>query len=412
MNNSSIKLSKLFLILLFCLTYLTAQDMKKVSETDSEEIPQKISVNSGKTIVLMELYSNKPVVEVKINGKGPFKFFLDTGAGGTVLNQDLANELKLPMKGTRKIGDPTDPQGITANRNFVETLEVGGATFSNFIAVSWDNSILYKEGAPRGVLGMPLFTKLLLTVDYPNKKVIIAKGSLPKANGEDVIDYQITEAGLFGVPLKIGMLDTIATLDTGAPSGLSFPSSYVDKLSLEGKPVEVGRGRTVAGEAIIYGAKLRETVKLGQYNFDNPAITFLSRLTHLNIGYRILNQFAITVDQQNRRLKFEKASLTGNNSGQTNSNQIPNDKGKFNEYAGRYGERRLTVENGGLYLQRISGPRGEGPKIKLSEVSKDAFALPETNEIRVKFVRNQNHEISEIQILTPSGDWETSKKEN
>ena len=105
----------------------------------------------------MEIYGRKPVVDVKINGQGPFKFFLDTGAGGTVLDQKLADELKLPTDGKTKIGDPSDPEGITANRNKIEDLEVGGATFSGVIGVSWDRSPLYKEGAPRGVLGMPLF---------------------------------------------------------------------------------------------------------------------------------------------------------------------------------------------------------------------------------------------------------------
>ena len=355
----------------------------------------------------MELFGKKPVVEVRINRKGPFRFFLDTGAGGTVLDQDLADELKLTANGTIKIGDPADPQGITANRNHIDTLEIGGAVFSDLIAVSFDRAKLYPTGAPRGVLGMPLFRTLLLRVDYPGSAVVIANGQLPAANGTDVIDYQPTEAGLFGIPIRVGTSDMLATLDTGSQARLSFPSDYVDKLSLAAKPVEVGRGRTVGGEAIIYGATLKDTVRFATYSFDNMNITFFDRLRHPNIGYAFVSQFAITIDQQNRRMRFEKPIAAAAAVGEPN----PQKEGKFAEYAGPYGERRLTADGNDLYLQRLTGPMGEGPRVKLFEISKDAFGITGMSDVHVKFVRDPSGHITEVQVLTQAGGWETSKRE-
>jgi len=259
---------------------------------------------SGTVSVPMELSVKKAVVDVKINGKGPFKFIVDTGAGGTVMDQSLATELALEQDGKATAGDFVDPRGIRANRNRIKTLEIGGATFSDFIALSWDGSPLYQAGGPRGVLGMPLFRKLLLTIDYPGSKISIETGKLKK--GSDVVEYQHNEFNLFGIPIKIGSADYVATLDTGSPGGLSFPNPYMGKLSLVDKPKAVGRATTIGGETILYGAKLKETVSFGGHSFDTPNVVFFDRLRNLNIGYGLLNQFAITIDQQNMLIRFTK----------------------------------------------------------------------------------------------------------
>jgi hypothetical protein len=72
----------------------------------------------------------------------------------------------------------------------------------------------------------------------------------------------------------------------------------------------------------------------------------------------------------------------------------------------------LSVEQGNLYLQRISGPQGEGPKIKPVQIKPDEFALDGTTEVRIKFVRSQNGEVGAVQVLTPKGEWETLKETN
>lgn len=404
--NNIINASRTLLVLTAFVAIAAGQDTKERKAVHGGDTPKKIHIKDEKAAVPMEIYGRKPVVDVKINGHGPFKFFLDTGAGATVLDQKLADELKLPTDGQTKIGDPSDPQGITANRDKIEDLEVGGATFSGVIGVSWDRSPLYKEGAPRGVLGMPLFRELLLTIDYPKNQVVITKGSLA-SGGKDILEYEYSEHGLFGVPIKVGAADMVATLDTGSPGGLSFPSSYIEKLPLEDKPKEIGRGKTVAGEAIIYGAKLKDTVRLGNNVFERPDITFFDRLVHLNIGYGLVSQFAITIDQKNRRMKFDRSLTTA-----PAAALVPaaSKTEKYGEYTGIFGERRITAENGDLYLQRLSGPQGEGPKIKLVEISKDAFAMTGTTQVRLKFVRDPRGDVSQIEVLNQSGEWETAKR--
>lgn len=381
-------------------TYISAQNND--DEMRRQDAPTEVVFAGDRAEIPLTILNKKIVVDVKLNGKGPFKFFLDTGAGITVLDQSLATELNFPVKGTTKIGDPTDPQGITANRNFIEKMEMGGTAFNNFIAVSWDRSGLYTPGSPRGVIGMPLFRNLLLTIDYPHNKVIVSKGELA-AGKAGVFAFEPSAGGTFILPVKVMGAEHKASLDTGSPGGISFPSSYMDKLPLDGKPVEVGRGRTVGGEAVIYGAKMNGKVTIAGYEVENPRVAFFDRLRNINLGYDVLSPFAITIDQKNRRMLFEKPAVS-------TAAAAPVKPASSNEYEGTYGERRFTFENGSLFLQRVSGPQGEGPKLKLVEMARDEYALPDTKTVRIKFVRDQAGKVIEAMVLNMQGEWERVKK--
>lgn len=409
MKNRSMRFVGLGLLVIFAVLTAAAQNGKPSADQQASDAPAKIALSTPEVVVPMNLVGRKPTVEVKINGQGPFTFFLDTGAGATVMDQSLVDELKLTAKGTTKIGDPADPQGITAKQNQIDKLEVGGAAFSNFIALSWDRAGIYPPGAPRGVLGIPLFRQLLLTVDYPLNRIVIGKGALAKEDGPDIIEFQLGEAGLFSVPLKVAGQDVWATLDTGSPSYLGFPTDYQTKLPLVDKPVEVGRGRTVGGEAIIYGAKLKGSIKLGRNTFDDPQITFFDRLRHPNLGYGFIHNFAITIDQVSRRMRWAMSAApveAGPNLPATAATPA----GEFASYAGMYGVRRMTAQGGKLFVQRLSGPQGEGPKLELAQVKTDEFALAGKTDVRFVFTRDAGGKVIGLKVLNPAGEWETASR--
>lgn len=410
MKSLIFRLSSVGLLATLCLVVVNAQTGKPAPESHATDAPAKVELSAPDVVVPMELVGRKPVVEVKINGQGPFKFFLDTGAGATVLDQALVDELKLTVTGTTKIGDPADPEGITAKQNQIDKFEVGGATFSNFVALSWDRAGLYKPGSPRGVLGMPLFRQLLLTVDYPANRVVIARGTLSKADGPDIIDYHLGEAGLFSVPLKVAGQDVWATLDTGSPSYLGFPTEFQTKLPLVEKPVEVGRGRTVGGEAIVYGAKLKGSIVLGRNTFDDPQVTFFDRLRHPNLGYGFIHDFAITIDQVNKRMRWARSAAPNLADGPSMLTPAATPAADYALYAGIYGLRRMTVQDGKLFVQRLSGPQGEGPKLELAQVKADEFALAGKSGVRFVFTRDAAGKVTGLKVLNPAGEWETASR--
>jgi hypothetical protein len=281
------------------------------AQTHGSRAPASTEITDA-VAVPMDLSFQKPVVEARINGKGPFRLILDTGAGGTVLNDDLVAELALPVVGTAHMGDPANPGAMQVDQVRVDAVQIGDATFRSITASSWDRKTLYGgvPNAPRGVLGLPLFRDCLLTLDYPKQAVRIEKGDLP-SGAPNVIEYELDDMGqLPVVPLEVGELSLQAHLDSGNMGGLSLPKSYAEKLPLAGELVEIGQGRTVASAFSIWRATLDGDVRLAGNRVEKPELFFNDGMNHVNVGYDILRRFAVTLDQQNQRMRLAEVRDT------------------------------------------------------------------------------------------------------
>jgi hypothetical protein len=244
----------------------------------------------------MHWFIKRPVVEVKLNGKGPYRLFLDTGAQGSVLDQGLADELKLPVVGKARVGSPGG-KGLPAKQVRIDRLEVGEAVLSNVRAVAFDDSLVRRDkGAPRGVLSASTFSGLLVTLDYPRSRLVIRRGQLPTPDGARVFAYD-AKRPLPTLRLSVAGQDVTVHLDSGSGGGITLPLKLAERLPLAGKPVEVARGRRVDQEVIILGAKLNGQVKVGQFVLENPDLRFQD-IAHApgHVGYEFLRRFAVTLN--------------------------------------------------------------------------------------------------------------------
>jgi len=267
--------------------------------------PAKVTLAAEEVSVPLSFFHNRPVVEVRINGAGPYEFILDTGAGGgSVLNAGLSKELDLPVRGKVQLMSPGGSRPMDADVVGIETLEIGGIRISNGTAQAADLSgALGVPGMPRGVLSIADLKDLLLTIDYPGKRLIVSRGSLPEPDGRDVLAYEYLQ-GLPAVPVEVAGKIYTLHMDTGSPSGVTLPVSSIGGLPLESEPVEVGRAHMVDREVVIRGARLDGKVRFGPLEMDHPRITFLEGVDVGNVGNEILQKFAITMDQKTRRLRL------------------------------------------------------------------------------------------------------------
>jgi hypothetical protein len=271
---------------------------------EADKKPDRVELASPEVAVPLRMEKGRPIVEVTIDGKGPFPFVLDTGAGGTVIGGDLAKELALPVAGEVHIGDPINPHAIAAKQVRIDRLGLGGATFSGMVATSMENHGFQEHLAARGVLGMPVFQDLLLTIDYGRGQIRIARGELPAPDGKEIIAFRATHG--IRVPITLASLELDADLDSGSPAGISLPNRYKGELPLEAPPVEVGHARTVSAEFTVYGATLKGTARIAGYRVENPSLRF-NQLPVANLGNDLLRRFVLTIDQKDRRVRFVEA---------------------------------------------------------------------------------------------------------
>jgi predicted aspartyl protease len=257
--------------------------------------------------VPMELRQHLPTVPVVVNGQGPFHFAIDTGAGGSLLvSASLSRRLGLAVIGEDDVTDPTGAgrQKVPAFR--VESVKLGEIEFDGLRA---DQLVeLGKEGNLDGILGFPLFREYLLTLDYPKQQVVLSRGELPPADGNDVVSFRMPNS-VPEIDLSVGGRQIAAHIDSGG-MGLSLPEKVSGGLAFTSQPMVLGRGRTVSNDFEITGAQLGSDIRLGQYTFSKPFVEINPVLPIAVLGAIPLEHFAVTFDQKNLRVRFVASEKT------------------------------------------------------------------------------------------------------
>jgi predicted aspartyl protease len=258
----------------------------------------------------MDQRYGKPYVMVTINGRGPYRFILDTGTGGEVLiTPELAAELALPATGKATLSDPSGEGSKKVPIVLIDTLELAGVQFSTVEAV--EHTLNAEAGQADGLLGFALFRDYLLTLDFPNRRVRLSTGELTTDGEKTVLPFSMVS----GVPvMQLRLSDDVnvqALLDSGG-AGLEIPEQVAARLKYDVDPVVFAVGRSICTTFQIKSAKLGTDVKLGRYTFTHPVVQIHSAFPEANFGSWAMRGFAITFDQENQLVRFESAHDTMN----------------------------------------------------------------------------------------------------
>jgi aspartyl protease len=256
--------------------------------------------------VPLQMRGLMPVVEVKLNGQGPFFFMIDTGAGMQAdVDTSVAERLKLPLSGKAINGDPSGQNDREVSTTTIESLTIGKVNFRNLTAVVRPQRITKDYPDVDGILGFALFTDYLLTLDYPAMRLRLARGALPAANGTDILTFEI-ENQIPIVELAIGRIHVPAHIDSGNfVAGFILPEEVVEQLRLQSEAITVGGARSVANRIQLKQVQLRDTIRFGAFEYPQPTIAFPA-LSDTNIGFNVLRDFVLTFDQHNRRMKLQR----------------------------------------------------------------------------------------------------------
>lgn len=254
----------------------------------------------------MQFRGLMPVIEVKLNGQGPFAFMIDTGAGMQAdIDTSVAVRLKLRSNGRAINGDPSGENDREVETTTIDSVAFAGAEFRNVTAVVRPQRITKDYPDVDGILGFALFTDYLLTLDYRSMQVRLARGALPAANGADILSFEI-ENRIPVIEVAIGKMRVRAHVDSGnLVAGFILPEELVEQLPLLSPPVTIGRARSVSNQIEIKQAQLRDTIHIGHFDYPQATITFPA-LSDTNVGLKVLSEFGLTFDQKNRRMKLER----------------------------------------------------------------------------------------------------------
>ena len=157
---------------------------------------------------------------VYINGRGPYKLVLDTGANRTAVIPSLAKKIGSPQNQNvlRVLG--ATGSAIVPSIN-VDSIEVGDLFLGDRqVAIVPD-----VFGGAEGVLGADGLSDKRVHIDFKNDQITILRSTGPvRANGYTKIPVKLRQGHLLMFEVKLAGVRTHAMLDTGAQSTIGNSS--------------------------------------------------------------------------------------------------------------------------------------------------------------------------------------------
>jgi hypothetical protein len=245
-----------------------------------------------------------PVIEIYINDEGPFSFLVYTGLDVVALDESLTRQLKLPTAGKAWVGRAEEEGSLQGDAVRLTSVRVGSLSVADVPAVSMDFSEWKGDDDLHGALGFSFFADHLLTLDYAGGRLLMEEGTLPAADGVEVLDFTPGGDGGPAVTIEVAGQSMSADLDSSRFGAVGLPEALMDELPLAGRTGMIGIARTAAGESVLIGGKLDGDIRIGAHVLPRPNLIFSDISPRANLGVRALMNFAVTFDQRNHRVRF------------------------------------------------------------------------------------------------------------
>ncbi|MFZ3212080.1 MAG: aspartyl protease family protein [Terriglobales bacterium] len=264
-----------------------------------------------------ELIDNRVFIEVRLDGKGPYRFILDTGAVADI-GDHVAQQLGL------KPEDAGEGQGVGEKQQHFGRAQIAEVQVGELRLRDVEFGVLSLDDSPQvfgakpvdGIIGGVVFEAMVVKHDYIRRILTFTRPDKFTYSGPGMIvrferprQIPVVEAELDGVPGKFGV-------DTGARSAMLLYGPFCAQNQLQekyGARLEGVTGWGLGGPVRSLLARAKE-LKIGDVRTRDLVIRLSLQKTGLTtssamaglIGPDVLAQFDVTFDYARSRIIFEK----------------------------------------------------------------------------------------------------------
>ncbi|MEA3081683.1 MAG: hypothetical protein QOD54_1351 [Sphingomonadales bacterium] len=251
-------------------------------------------------------------VDVRVNGRGPYRFVVDSGADTSVVGQRIARDLELPL------GTPVILNGVTA-RNVVDSVKIAELTIGTSRIPNLELPALRESDVGSdGLIGIDALSQQRLMMDFEAHKVRVedARNQVRALPGDIVITAKRIQGQLILTHVRAGNVPLDAVIDTGSEVTIGN-SALRDKL--------IGRHHVkfwtaevtgVTGVTIPIQMTIIDRLQLGPVTLQYVPIAFadvppfamfgLSDEPALLLGTDLLEKFRrVSLDFRARKVRFQ-----------------------------------------------------------------------------------------------------------
>ena len=269
------------------------------------EPPRTVRLPAGDVRLPVRWLGDFPLVETFVDGQGPYRFVLDTGAGITAISPDVGTALAgQPVGQELEIKDSHGRTRKTLGWRVVD-LRLGDAEFDQVRAAVVDlDALSMVLGEPLGgILGFPVFSQCLLRLDYPRREVWVGRGELGPVDDREIL--ALTTDPLPRIEVTSGPLwKELFLVDSGSVETLAM-QRWPDGSRFIAGPVPIAVGVSLHGSVRIdQVGRLGQPLAFGRHVIEQPVVQ--SCVEGYRLGTGILSRFAVTFDAARQRVRFQR----------------------------------------------------------------------------------------------------------
>jgi predicted aspartyl protease len=250
-------------------------------------------------------------VQVQINGRGPYRFLVDSGADTSVVGLEIARTLNLPL------GTPATLIGMT-DRNIVDRVQVDSLTLGPSTTRNLELPFLREDDlGAQGIIGIDALARQRLMLDFDKRLIKIEDAMKPPKPlpGEIVVTARRRRGQLILTHVLAGGLSVDAVIDTGAEisiGNLRLRDTYLRS----GKKLDIIAATGVTGKTVDLQVAVIPELRIGKLVVRDLPIAFadlppfemfgLSDQPALLLGTDVLETFRrVSLDFQSRKVRFQ-----------------------------------------------------------------------------------------------------------
>lgn len=262
------------------------------------------------------------VAPVMVDGRGPFRFVIDTGASGSSVGPSLVQALglkvgKRPSLQLEGITGSAPVAAVTIDRLRAGTFDIQHAA----MPVLWAPVMAGADG----ILGVAGLTDQTLLVDFQRNRVVLGSDLAASVRfNYSRVRTHVVDGGLMTVDAYVGNLRVLAIIDTGSERTLGNPAlqralgvrsqpGYAEPVtSVYGATQQVEPGQIVLSPVIAIGPLRVEGVDLIYGDFHIFKLWRLEDTPAIILGMDVLGTVnALGFDFRHHELYVASARATG-----------------------------------------------------------------------------------------------------
>jgi hypothetical protein len=251
-------------------------------------------------------------VDVKVNGRGPYRFVVDSGADTSVVGLRIAHDLELPM------GEPAI-LNATTSRNVVDRVKVAQLTIGTTNIPDLELPALRESDVGGdGLIGIDALTAQRLMMDFEAHQVRVEDASRPihVEPGDIVVTARRVRGQLILTQVHAGNVALDAVIDTGSEVTIGNLALRDKLLGRHGTRFWTVQATGVTGVSVPLQMAVISRLQLGPITLQDVPIAFadvppfkmfgLGDQPALMLGTDLLETFRrISLDFRARKIRFQ-----------------------------------------------------------------------------------------------------------